>query len=292
MANVQALRTEPRIIDPNSSLEKQVAVLESLIDNPPENSRIITFTPELAEHILDTLNSSNRNKRPARIRRFAGDMATGRWSLTGDTIKFGKSRTLRDGQNRLEACRHSKKRFRSHVVFGVEDRAFAVMDTGAIRTGIDAFNIAGVANYRIAAPAVRWLAIYKDSMAKPNRAMSIDNASLIDFLKNHVNRERLDVAVERAMAAGQPFPAGSLAALLYLFEEKDPKTTAKFAADLETGKGRAKTLAKKLTTMRKQQAGRMHELQIAAFIIQTFNAYRSGKRPTLHWTEDGNFPSI
>jgi hypothetical protein len=276
-------------------LAKQWSVLESLIHNPPENSRIITIVPGIAQKILDELNGNNRGKRPAKIRRFAEFMANDCWRLTGDTIKFGKSEALKDGQNRLFACVHADKPFRTHVVFGVDDRAFMVIDTGATRTGADAFKIEGVAHARVSAPAVRWIMIYENDPAPPERGTAIDNAALLDYLRNRIDRAKLDEAVERAMVMGKPFPIGALAALFYRFEATDHRTTKKFALDLEKRERGGRKLADRLNNLRKQQMGRLHELQTHALIIQAFNCYRAGQTVTaqrLNWTDGKDFPVV
>lgn len=297
MSSVQELRArqEPRIIDPNSSVERQRSALDALIQNPPENSRIITISPALAGEILAELNGQNRSQRPMRIKRFARDMAAGKWLLSGDTIKFGRSGLLRDGQNRLRACIFSESSFRSHVVFGVDDRAFKVMDTGATRTGIDAFKIEGVPTPRVAAPAVRWLAIYEKDSTDPDRGWSIDNSSLLEYFKANVDAERLRVAIERAVATGKPFPLGPLAALFYRFDVHDPRVTKVFAADMAKRERGARKLTEKLVDLRKQQAGRLHELQMHALVIQAFNAYRTKQsvtKSTLNWHEGKDFPAL
>lgn len=295
---IEPLRTqrqEPRVIDPNSPVERQRAALDSLIQNPPENSRILTISPPLAADILAELNGQNRTKRPMRIRRFGNDMSAGKWRLTGDTIKFGRSGLLRDGQNRLAACVQSNTSFRTHVVFGVDDKAFSVMDTGATRTGIDAFKIAGVPHSRVAAPAVRWLAIYDKNALDPDRGWSIDNSSLLEYFKSNVDTDRLNTAIQRAITAGRPFPPGPLAALLYRFDARDPRVTKAFAADLEKREHGARKLTEKLINLRKQQGGRLHELQMHALVIQAFNAYRqkqSVTKATLNWHEGKDFPGI
>lgn len=295
MQNLSVVNKEPRVIDPNSPLDKQKAALESLIQNPPENSRIICFSPPLAGWVLQNLNSNNRQIRPARIRRFANDLANKRWYLTGDTIKFGRSGLLRDGQNRLQACIHSELNLKTHVVFGVDDRAFAVMDTGAVRTGVDAFKIDGVPHPRIAAPAVRWLIIHEQNPADPNRGMSIDNATLLQYLREMVDRPRLDQAVKRAIAAGRMFSPGYLAALLYIFDGTDARAAARFSADLEAQAHGVRRLVEAMKELRKQQMGRLHELQAQAMIIKAFNAYRRSQSVTkasVKWTDAQPFPVV
>lgn len=283
-----------RFIDPNSPVEKQWAQLQDLIRNPPENSRVVTFTPALAAMILSELNQQNRKKRPSKIRRFAEFMEADRWLLTGDTIKFGRSGVLRDGQNRLSACVRSAVNFRTHIVFGIDDKAFAVIDTNAVRTSPDTLHIAGVPYSREVAQAVRWIIIY-ESAPPLDRGKSVDNDQLLSYYTKKIDKNRMDRSIARALAAGRPLSAGSLAAHLYLFEAIHAKATERFSDDLAQQARGGRKLVEKLQRLRKQSMGRLNEMQVNALTIQAWKSYRKGEPLTmamLNWNENKDFPSF
>ena len=285
----------PRFIDPRSPVEQQRTQLDALIRQPPENSRVIVITPELAASILNDLNSNNRKRRPAKIRRFADAMKADKFMLTGDTIKFGRSGVLLDGQNRLSSCVRSGVAFKTHVVFGIDDRAFSVIDINAVRNNPDTFQIAGITYPHVAAQAVRWLMISETDPS--NRSRSIENEELLEFYKNEmkIDQSRLAVAVSRAVSVGRVIPAGALAAHLYLFSQVHEKAAARFADDLAQHSGGARKLIEKLHKLRKQNVGRINEVQINALIIQAWTAYRKGEALTmkmLNWTETKDYPAI
>lgn len=285
--------TPPRYIDPNASLEKQHSILEELIKNPPENSRVISISSALAEWILRELNPQNRNKRPAKIKRFAADMDAGKWELTGDTIKFGKSGLLRDGQNRLTACVRCGVAFRTHVVFGIPDRAFAVIDTNAVRTNSDTLNVEGVPHSKIVAQAIRWLLIY--AVDPIDRGRSFENSVIREYYREKIDHARMEWAVGNAIAVNRSVPAGALAAHLYMFQPANAKATTKFADDLREQQRGGRKLAEKLDRLRKQNMGRVNEVQINALTIQAWNAYRRGEALTmamLNWNENKEYPAI
>jgi hypothetical protein len=142
---------------------------------------------------------------------------------------------------------------------------------------------------------VRWIAIYEKDATNPDRGVAIDNATLLDYLKNNIDRPRLEEAVERAMAVGKPFPIGGLAALLYRFEARDSRAAKRFALDLEKRERGGRKLATRLLNLRKQQMGRLHELQTHALIIQAFNCYRQNTSITsarLNWVDGKDFPVV
>lgn len=280
----------PRFVDPKAPIEKQVEQLREFIKQPPENGRIVTFSPKLSDWILTNLNNQNRRKRPRNIKRFADAMASGNWSYTGDTVKFSRiPEALLDGQNRFAASVLSGKSFKTLTVFGIEHEAFAKIDTNAVRTNADTIEIVGVPHSRIVASAVRWIMIGQD------RGRQVDNTELHDYYREHIDAEEMQTAARRAIAAGRILPSGSLASLLYQFEKKSTRVTEQFAADLVNRKRGARKLIQKIERLRGQNMGRVNELQLQAMIILTWNAYRSGEPVSaeiLRWTENKDFPSV
>jgi hypothetical protein len=276
-------------VDPKAPLETQIEQLRVFIKSQPENGRIIVFSPKLADWINATLNNNNRRKRPRNIQRFADAMAAGDWTYTGDTIKFSKEGTLLDGQNRLAACVRSGKSFKTLTVFGIEQEAFAKIDTNAVRTNADTMEIVGVPHSRVVASAVRWLMVGTD------RGRQVTNTELCDYYRERIEAEEIQLATQRAIAAGRILPLGSLTALLYQFERKSKKVMEMFAADLAQRKRGARTLMQRVTKLREQNMGRVNELQLQAMIILAWNAYRSNEKvtaPTLMWDDNKDFPSI
>ena len=78
-----------RNINPSEPLEAQIGLLDYLIKNAPETSRIVEFSPELAEYILTNLSHKNRPRKSMKIIQYSRDMSDNKWLLTGETIAFG-----------------------------------------------------------------------------------------------------------------------------------------------------------------------------------------------------------
>lgn len=287
------VKPEPRFVNPNAPAETQYAQLMEFIKNPPENSRVIVITPGLAALILKNLNSRNRKLRPTKIKRMGADMGASNWKLTGVPLIFSRGNILLDGQNRLTACVRSGVPFKTHVVFGIADEAFVVIDTGAGRTNPDAMKIDGVPYPEVHAQAVRWLMIR--NIDPLQRGLSFTNEEVLDYYRTGVDEESMGRAVKRAIAVHKPLPTGSLAAHLYLFEKSNAKAAARFAQDLADRRGGGLKLINKLTALRKQGMGRLHETQSNALIIQAWNAYRAGNAVSmsmLNWNENKEYPTI
>ena len=104
--------------------------------------KVVEVTPELAAAWLG-MNTGNRNSKPTAIEKYARDMSTGGWLLTGEPIIFDDGGILRNGQNRLRACLHANTSFITLVVWGVSADAFTEMDRNVPRTIADVLKIAG-----------------------------------------------------------------------------------------------------------------------------------------------------
>jgi len=285
-------------IDPDATPESQYRLLTLLIRQPPPESRVITIVPALADLILERLNTNNRRERQANIARFAGAIETGRFILTGDTIKFSTRGLLIDGQNRLRACVRAGIPFRTHVVFGIDEAAFDRIDANAVRTNPDTLDIAGAPYAWVAAPAVRWIMLYDHYLpvsGVPQRSRKIDNRELLAYYREHIDAVWLTECCRAAIAVGRALPASALAAHAYMFAAKDPALVVRFLADLLNQRGGGLKLLQKVTRLRQQNLGRLPEQQINALIIQAWNAYRAGVPVTLsllNWDEQKTYPEI
>jgi hypothetical protein len=281
---------QPRFIDPKAQADVQFLQLKQLIGNSPQNSRVLTFTPALCALILIYLNEGNRKKRVRNIKRFSEAMRKG-WGLTGDTVKFSRDGKLLDGQNRLAACVKAGVPFTTHVVFGIDPEAFTKVDIGAIRTNPDTLHIMGVPRSEVVGRAVRWLMIGSGG----DRSRTFENEEVKNYYVNHVDEELMNEASKRASAVSKAISRGALAAHLYLFMQRDKILARRFAIELASKTGTPNKLLMKLTRLREQNDGRLHETQVNALIVLTWNSMRRGHKLTvdkLRWTTDEEFPEI
>lgn len=119
-----------------------------------------TITPARATEMLK-FNTNNRSVKNALVERLARDMENGQWVCTGQPIIFSDTRLL-DGQHRLLACISAKADFHTHVTFGIDDKSFAYIDAGAIRSPGDVFRMHGVKNGKNMAAATKIVHAYKE----------------------------------------------------------------------------------------------------------------------------------
>ena len=283
-ATISALRSSAsqekgeRKIRASMPFAEQLSALEALIKSPPTNSRVIEFSPKLAHHILDKLNLKNRPKKPAKINQYISDLTDGIWGLTGDTVKFGNDGLLKDGQNRLSACVRANKPLTTHVVFGIDPRLFSRMDIGKNRNGADVFSIAGVKYANHVAAAVRWLLIL-DGDNPSDRGAQFSNEELLKAYQGY-DSARLDHSIRAALAVKKTrnHPVGPLAALHYLFAQRDARKADAFfyewANDIvKKSRSPSRYLQRRLVEIATASNNRVHENVRNALIIKAWNAY-------------------
>lgn len=282
----------------NNDTALLISRIEQLIAKPPENSRIIEFTPAVAEYFLREYNIGNRPRKGSKIREYADAMMSGAWGLTGDNIKFSDDGILLDGQNRLSACVLSGVPFKTHTIFGIDKMLFKRMDIGRTRSPADIFKIAGVVNQSDVSAAVRWLVLL-ESNAPMSRGTHTP-----EFLLNEYNSKYSDVAdsvkIGQQMRLEWGHPSGAIAALHYLFSKKDQAKADEFFGRWLSGRfGKRsdpiKFLQERLKSIKVQNHGRIHDGVRNALIIRAWNAFVTDKKLTLdalNWHQGEDFPTI
>lgn len=268
--------------------EAVLAKIKHYIDNPPQNSRVFTISPELAQYLLDTYNLGNRPRKPGNIRRYAADMEAGRWPLTGDTLKFSDRGILRDGQNRLLASVAANKPITSHWVFGIPDDAFKLLDRGKNRDGGDVLSIAGVSNAGQISAAIKWADRIERGGADRK---TLEPHEILTLYRNGYEAGGMQdrIAEARGIYVSLRHPIGPVAGLLWHFYASDARKATQFAKAWEA-KGimrrgvQGKQLAvmiRALDALKAASSGRIHDTVRAAWAVIAWNAFKAGRTVTV-----------
>ena len=282
---------------PQQSSANVISHVERYIANPPETSVVLTFTPEMAGAILATYNAENRGLKPHKIRPLIGDLRSGEWMLTGETIKFSKRRLL-DGQNRLTACMESGVPIKTHVVFGIDDNAFAIIDTGAPRTAGDVLVCAGIANPQMVAHVVSRLYAWEETPGvrsilrlSPNQVLHLYQTRYSDIGEH--------IAWGRELQAKTRLAASRGIALHYAFTkaagQKVADTFVRAWIDNDPTIQQASLLHRRLAQLQSMLSGSLRANTVYAMAIKAFNHFMVG-RPIdvgqIAWKEGEPMPSI
>lgn len=270
-------------INSSETLEAQVGLLDYLIKNPPETSRIVEFGPDLAEYILTNLNHKNRPRKSTKIIQYANDMSAEKWLLTGETIAFGSDGLLKDGQNRLAACIRANTPFKTHVMFGIDPAAFSVMDTGANRSHNDILAIMGVPNYGKVGSSIKLYMSWKAGKTDTGK-FKITNEDLREYYVNKVDEEAIQraVKVSESVWSTTGYPLSTLGALYYWAVTKgEEEKIIEFYEKLRDGYGRAKSpqkvLMKYVNEMRNDRYRKITSHDYSVMLGRAWYNYKNGK---------------
>lgn len=282
------------------STRKAEADFAEFTKRPPLHSVVIHIEPSVAKWLLDTSNKKNRPLAQQYAERMSREVSAEDYELTGDTIKFAKTGACLDGQHRLHACALQASPIVSHVVFGLDDAIFDVIDQGRKRTPGDVLALCGVRDYNIVAGAVRWaLQISEGKRGETSRGMT---ARRIRELAVGPMR---DIAryTKTAFAIGKAFklPPTMVAGLLYLISRRGHDLAEQFAADWQHGNRNYKrnqnfdVLLQRMTSIRAQSSGHLNRTTLAALFVQVFNHWNAdvtASTRALTWNKKLAFPTL
>lgn len=114
-----------------------------------------TITPSQAEALLRETNHRNRNLNTSTILSYARDIAAGRWTLTGDALRFDQDGVLLDGQHRLAAIVRADRAIKTLVIRNLATSTQDNMDMHRKRQIADVLRIKGQPHPHSLAGAVK-----------------------------------------------------------------------------------------------------------------------------------------
>jgi hypothetical protein len=141
--------------------------------------------PRLAEAYLEK-NIGNRKPSMASINKYARDMLAGKWTETGDTIKFDVNDVLIDGQNRLKAVVACGVQQDFFVARGLSTDAKMATDIGIPRSVSHMLDFMGEKNVAAMASTARLcLAHRRGSLGKSGTNATSSVREVIDFVEEN-----------------------------------------------------------------------------------------------------------
>ena len=284
MQNLHSITSKQRQLVADMDTSEQVKTLHSLIKNPPQNSRVVQISPELASYIIDTLNVGNRTPKRHQIGLYAKDMADGNWSLTGVPIVFATNGQLLDGQNRLMACVRADVPFTSHAVFGVEPQSFVHFDIGKNRTSKDVFQIMGVPYPLDTGKFIKLYRAYENGVTE-TRSFSMNNDDMRQFYNDKIDHDLLCLAIKRSkkVATNIKFPTTHLTCLFYIAAQRGHiEMVKKFMDDMEANFGNGprspvRFLLENIARMRMDPTIKLTTQHYGVMLTRSWANYKAGK---------------
>lgn len=145
------------------------------------------ITPGMAQELLETTNTGNRNLSQSVVNRYAQDMLSGLWRHpTGEALIWDSNGRLQQGQHRLAAVAQSGVTITFLVIKGADPRDFEVLDQGKKRSAADVLGMAGFTNTTNVAAVARLAIMLEHHRDKPWANLSdVTQQRVVAFAKQN-----------------------------------------------------------------------------------------------------------
>ena len=279
---------------------EHMAQFKALVANPPLHSVVVHVDPVMAKLILKASNDRNRPISGGSVQNLVDAHESGDFSKTGDTIKFSKKGRLLDGQYRLTSGISANKGFETHMVFGLDEDVFDILDRQRTRTPGDILAICGVKDAIMVAGAVRWVLHMEAGMrGRTNRGMSPRRIRELATgpMKDLAHYTRQAEQIREAYKV----PPTMCAALLFLIGQRSKATVDSFVQDwLHGNRNYARNkafdaLSQRIQTVRSQNNGALNRTVLAAMLVLAFNYWNANVAATpksITWVKQWQFPQL
>jgi hypothetical protein len=277
---------------------------DALVRNPPLHSVVIDISPQVADQLLKLSNTKNRPKLDNHVRKIGADLSDGSYELTGDTIKFSRKGTLLDGQHRLDGAIKGKRSIVTHVIFGLEEEIFDVIDQGKKRTPADVLALCGISEATMVAGAIAWVLKFEAGVSMEGGAMAGRYAITPRKIRELAIGKMKDVIKyakdARLINTAYKQPPTMVCGMLYLIGRRDAALARDFAQEWVNGAkiGRNKNfdvLNQRINTIAHGNNGIVNRDVRAALLIQTFNYWNAhvvASPRALTWRKGWTFPTL
>ena len=246
------------------------------------------ITPSMAEEFLKYNSCEGFTNRPlseSTVSKYARLIKARLWGIDGngtcEPLIVSDLPRLLSCQHRLAAIIKAGVPQRMLVVFGEPDGNFAFIDQGRRRTASDIFAINGVANFAMAAAAVRWLMSYEAGKTSGDYGAQAE-ASNQEAYDAYLRYPNLQESIKVGCKFGRDrLPAPAVAAAIhYLCAQKSRRAADEYFEKIASGIGFSRTRepAKQVRDfLTRSDAGRITRRMTASVLIQGWNAVRTNK---------------
>lgn len=268
-------------------------------------ARFMLIDPPTAKHLLDTINTDNRQLQPENTKFFVDLIEHGQLGTTHQGIAIDTRGVLQDGQHRFAAMQVTQTSHVFLVVIGLPPDNFAKVDGGKNRSAVDVARKRGEVNPAAISAATRLLM----ELERYGPELHVrGKKGRISVYSVDAHMQRLGEPLREAVRQGARIrkevsinPA-ALTAAIYLITQRLPEgdpRVAKFFRDLETGLGLDDKqdpvwmLRRKFIRARDLGAryGRIGQHEALAYIIRAWNLRASGRKiGHLAWRHHEPFP--
>jgi hypothetical protein len=261
---------------------------------------LVHIDPVVAKGILKVANDRNRPISRASVDNIIEAHNEGQLALTGDTLKFSRKGRLLDGQYRLTASVEVNKGFETHIVFGLDDKVFDILDRQRTRTPGDILAICNVRNPIMVAGAVRWV-LHLQELRRGKTSRGMSPRRIRELAMGPMRDLAHYTSAAEQIRAAYKIPPTMTAALLFLIGKGNKSVVDSFVQDWLSGNrnyARNKNfdvLAQHIQSVRAKNNGHLNRTVLAAALVHTFNYWHAGVAATakgLFWRKEYQFPNL
>jgi hypothetical protein len=257
----------------------------------------MTITPDIAKKWI-LKNESNRRISSSVVDFIAKEINEGRWIYNGESIKFGQSGYLIDGQHRLYGVLKANKPIISLVSFGIQDCAFDRIDIGKKRSSADVLSIRGVKNSSYVASTLALLVRYYNGESMMSR---VKNTTASHILEDLVKYPEVLSCVEFANRLYKNVGSHKIMSITHygflycILSKKNKELALDFLSRLASGeniaKGEPVYWLRQRLDMNLISKAKLPSGYVIAISIKAWNATRLNKNlKTLRFSEYEDFP--
>jgi hypothetical protein len=246
--------------------------------------RIETITPEIAQKYIDS-SATNRSITPRHVEWLASMMRKGQFKFNGDSIRFNGEQMI-DGQHRCMAVIASGITIQTVVVRNLDANIFDTIDTGRKRKGNDILSIKGYQNCINLCASLNIIHLINSGALNKRSSLRLSNQDIEQLVLLHSGVVELVEKYSNKRSKQHVASPSLMAAMHYLFRQKDLPSADKFMQALVTGENLtegdpALLLRERLMGDKKNTHSIMNRSFKIALFIKAWNHYRSGRKLTL-----------
>lgn len=270
----------------------------ALVNRNDVRAKETVITPAVAAGWLQKM-APNRHVNEKAVDRYAADMRAGRWQSNGCTIVMGKSGQILDGQHRLRAIVKADEPVSMIVVSGVDDEAFATIDTGRPRSVSDVLAVMGYPSSLQLAAVARMSLVYQDTGEFNITPLTISNQQVLAVATSRAEEFNVAINAVRPTVRILKGSSGVWSVLWMAFGKIDPLDRDSFFEGMSTGVNlqddspvfALRRLLLERATSKHGTRGVFPVNILGALIVKAWNKYRAHERVSvLKWSAGESFP--
>ena len=241
---------------------------------------LMSITPDLAMKWLKR-NHINRPIQRKHVQALVAAIRDGQWDdANGETIIFGATGNLLDGQHRLTAVVEAQHQIVSLVVFGVEESKRGTIDTGNRRLLGHFMGMMGKKNGITLAATLSYLHAWEEGTLLADQH-GLPFKTYQEGMAFYAAHPGIEDSVSIAKNRVSPLISGAQGCMLHwLFAQKDAKLAQVWVDTLHDGREREGyenffVLRERLIKQHRLR-DKLHVLECSVYAIKAWNATRRG----------------